>query len=496
MSPRKKQNLAIRPPIVVVLGHIDHGKSSLLCAIKDFKITEKESGGITQHIGAYEIEHQGKKITFIDTPGHEAFSAMRSRGSKVADIAILVVAAEEGVKPQTKEAILHIKKFQIPVIVAINKIDKPGADPEKVKRELQKENILVENFGGKIPSVEISAKTGQGIGDLLELILLIAEMEELKADFQKTPEGVVIESYLDSRRGPITTLILSQGKLNLNQVIGTPSTIGKIKNIENFQGKSISEALPSQPAIILGFEDVPRVGEKLKNFPTIKEARLNLEKKEKKVSEVVNIESGQKVLNLILKADVLGSIEAIEEILKNIPQDKIVLRILKSEVGEINETDLKMAIRAKAKILGFRVKINPIAQTIIEREKIKIMHFDVIYDLVEGLRQYMEKMVKPEKIRTELGKIKTLVVFLTEKNRQIIGGRVIEGEVKKGVSIEIQREEETVGLGKLINLQRNKKDIDLARKGEEVGILYEGEVRVEVGDILVIYIEQKKKVEL
>jgi len=502
MVKEKKENLVPRPPVVVVLGHVDHGKSSLLEAIKDLKITEKESGGITQHIGAYEIEHpsadsgQVKKITFIDTPGHEAFSQMRSRGAKVADIAVLVIAADEGVKPQTKEAILHIKKAQIPMIVAINKMDKPGANPEKVKRELQKEEVLVEIFGGKIPSVEVSAKTGKGISDLLELILLVAEMEELKADITMPAEGVVIESYLDSRRGPISTLILNQGKLALNQIIGTPSTIGKIKSLENFQDLPISEALPSQPVIVLGFEDVPRVGEKFKTFSDIEEARLNLQIKEKKEPEVISVESDQKIFNVILKTDVLGSLEAIEGVLKNLPQEKIILRILKSEVGEINETDIKMAIQAKAKILGFRVKINPIAQAIAERERIKIMQFDVIYDLVEEIRKYMEKLVKPEVVRVDLGKIKTLIVFLTEKNRQIVGGRVIEGEVKKGISIEIERGREVIGRGKLINLQRNKKDIEIGRKGEEVGMLYEGEIKIEKGDILVIYTEERRKGEL
>lgn len=487
MEEGKNQNLITRPPVVVVLGHIDHGKSSLIEKIKEIKILEREAGGITQHIGAYEIEHQGKKITFIDTPGHEAFSQMRSRGAKVADIAILVVAADEGVKPQTKEAISHIKKSQIPIIVAINKIDKPGADPEKVKRELQKEEILVEDFGGKIPSVNLSAKTGQGISDLLELILLIAEMENFKSDISKPASGVIIESYLDSQRGPTATLILNQGKLEPGQIIGTSSAFGKIKTLEDFQGLSLSETFPSQPVVVLGFENVPRVGEKFEVFSEIEEAKTNLKIAEKKAPKVISIEPDQKVLNLILKADVLGSLEAIEEVLKNLPQDKIILRILKGEVGEITESDVKIAVQAKAKILGFRVKINHIAQQLAEREKIKIMQFEVIYDLAERVRKYTEKMLEPEIVRTDLGKIKTLVVFLTEKNRQIVGGKIIEGEVKKGVSIEVQREGEIIGRGKLINLQRNKKDIDLARKGEEVGILYEGEARIEVGDALVIY---------
>jgi len=479
---------------VVILGHIDHGKTSLLLAIRKLNVpTGKPGGVITQHIGAYQVERDGKRITFIDTPGHEAFTAMRSRGAKVADIAILIVDATQGVQPQTKEAILHIKKSAIPMIVALNKIDKPEANPEKVKRELAKEEILVESMGGKIPSVEVSAKTGQGISDLLELISLVAEMENLKTDIQKSAEGVVIEAYLDSQRGPTATLILSQGILKSGQVIGTLSSLGKIKSLEDFQGISISEALPSQPAICLGFENVPRVGEEFKIFPDIETGRANLQIREKKVPQVFLIEPDQKVLNLILKTDVLGSLEAIEEVLKNLPQEKIILRILKAEVGEITESDIKMAIQAKAKILGFRVKINPIAQALAEREKIKIRQFDVIYDLVERIREYMEKLLEPEIVRIDLGKIKTLVIFLTEKNRQIVGGKVIEGEVKRGVQIEALREGEIIGKGKLVNLQKNKKDVERALKGEECGILYEGEAKIEEGDILVLYTEERRK---
>jgi len=487
---------------VVVLGHVDHGKTSILDFIRKTHVAEKEAGEITQHIGAYQIEKDGKKITFIDTPGHEAFSAMRSRGAKVADIAILVVAADEGVKPQTKEAISHIKKSDIPLIVALNKIDKPQANPEKVKRELQKEDILVEDLGGKIPSVEVSAKTGQGIPELLDLILLVAEMENLETNLEKPAEGVVIEAYLDKLRGPIATLILNEGILKPGQIIGTPSVVGKIKTLEDFQGTSISEAFPAQPVIVLGFENVPKVGENFKTFSDIESAKNYLKVLEKREApEVLEVGPEQKILNLILKTDVLGSIEAIEEVLKGIPQEKVILRILKSDVGEINESDIKFAKVHPARgyaalILGFRVKINPAAKMFAEREKVKIITFDVIYDLVEGVRKFMEKIVEPELVRTDLGKVKILAIFRVEKNRQIIGGKVIEGEVKKGTLIEVQRGGELIGKGKLINLQRDKKDIDKVTKGQDCGILYEGDTRIEVGDVLVIYVEEKKRREL
>ncbi|MBZ9572059.1 translation initiation factor IF-2 [Patescibacteria group bacterium] len=495
-----------RAPVVVVLGHIDHGKTSLLDRIRKTHIAEKESGGITQHVGAYEIEYQDKKITFIDTPGHEAFSAMRSRGAKVADISILVIDGCKGVKAQTKEAISHIKKSQILMIVAINKIDKPEADPGKVKRELAKENILVESMGGKIPSVEVSAKTGKGVKDLLELISLLAEMENLKGDISKPAEGVVIESYLDDLRGPTATLLLRDGVLKISDIVGTFSTFGKTRILENFQGQPIKTALPSMPVILLGFENVPLVGEKFRVFDEIQSAKDYLQKPEKrKAGRVFFIEPGKKVLNLILKTDVLGSIEAIEEVLKNLPQENVILRILKAEAGDINESDVKLAKSARAKILGFRVKTNPIAQNLAERERIKIMGFDIIYDLVQGIRQVMERLIKPELVRENLGKVKILVIFRTEKNRQIVGGKVIEGEVKKGVLIEIFRpaspakrgeKEEKIGQGKLISLQKNKRDIERAIKGEECGILYEGPEKIEEGDVLLIYIEEKRKREL
>jgi len=489
------QEFFFRPPVVVILGHVDHGKTSLLNAIRKIQFSEEKPGGaITQHVGAFEVEKNGKKITFLDTPGHEAFSAIRERGAKIADIAVLVVAGDEGIKPQTKEAILHIKKAQIPLIVAINKIDKPNADPEKIKRELIKEEIIVESMGGKVPSVSLSAKTGQGIDELLELILIIAEMEELKTDLSAPVEGVVIESYLDSKRGILATLILTQGKLKRGQIIGTNNSFGRIKNLEDFQGNSIVEALPSQPTVVLGFELAPKVGEKIKIFDTIEEAKNNLKKEEKTGSEVIEIQNKQKVLNLILKADVLGSIEAIENILKKLPQEKVVLRILKSELGEVTESDLKFSKQANAKILAFRVKTNPLAQKMAEKEKIKIMQFEIIYDLVEGIRNLMERIMEPEIVRINLGKIKTLVVFMSDKNRQIVGGKVIEGEVKKGTMIEILREEEVVGKGRIVNLQKNKKDADKGIKGEEVGILYEGTERIKEGDLLIVYTEEKRKI--
>ncbi|MBI2041822.1 MAG: translation initiation factor IF-2 [Candidatus Nealsonbacteria bacterium] len=489
LEQQNKSKLTPRPPIVVVLGHVDHGKSSILEAIKDFKITAKESGGITQHIGAYEVDHNGKKITFIDTPGHEAFTAMRSRGAKVADIAILVVAAEEGIKPQTKEAILHTKKAGIPMIVALNKIDKPEANPEKVKRELMKEDILVESLGGIIPSVELSAKTKKGIPELLELILLVGDMESLRGDLDKPAHGVVVESYLDKQRGPTATLLLRDGVLKLGDIAGTASVLGKIKMMEDFQGKNLEMALPSQPVIVMGLEGVPQVGEKFEIYSDIESAQKYIDKKERKAEsgDVFLIEEGKKVLNFILKSDVQGSIEAIGEVLKDIPQDKVIIRVLKNEVGDVSESDVKLAKSGNAKILAFRVESSPSALVLAERDNVRILNFVIIYELAQAVRLMMEKSVEPEKVKVELGKLRALVIFLTEKNRQIVGGKVTWGEIKKGTSIEIIRDEQSIGTGKLINLQKNKKDANIALKGEECGILYEGDVKVQEGDTLLVY---------
>jgi len=482
---------------VVILGHVDSGKTSILDFIRKSHIAEKESGGITQHIGAYQIEHKGKKITFIDTPGHEAFSQMRSRGAKVADIAVLVVDSCKGVEPQTKEAIFHIKLAEVPLIVALNKTDRPEANPEKVKKELIKEDIQVESLGGRVPSVNVSARTGQGVDEILELILLIGEMENLKMDVSVSAEGVVIESYLDHQRGPVATLIPDKGTLKIGDIIGTFSSFGKIKSLENFQGISIGQALPSDPVSIVGLEGAVRVGEDFKVFSNVEDAKSNL-KEAKKIdnSTVLDVEPGQRVLNIILKADFLGSMEAIDEVLKEIPQEKILLRILKSEVGDINESDIKTARSGKAVILGFRVKTDAVARQMAEREKIRIISVDVIYNLVEEVRNSMERIMAKESVRTDLGKVKILGIFLTDKNRQIVGGKVIEGEVKKGASIEVFKQENLAGKGRMINLQRDKKDIDRVMKGQECGIMYEGDVKVEAGDVLVIYTEEKVKGEL
>jgi len=491
-----RENIQTGIPVVVVLGHIDHGKSSLLEAIKkDFEITKKEAGGITQHIGTYEVEYEGKKITFIDTPGHEAFSEMRSRGAKVADIAILVVAADEGVKPQTKEAIKAIKEANIPMIVALNKIDKEGANPQRVKIELQREGVFVEGLGGDVPVVETSAKTGQGIEDLLSTVVLVWQISEIKKDIEKPAEGVIIESYLDTRQGPTATVLLEKGRLKRGDIIKTQTTFAKIKSIRDFQLKEKEEIFPGQAGVVTGFEEVPEIGERFTLGESIEKVREELASK--KISPKIPIKKTEKkgeiegFLKIILKADVKGSLEVLEKILTNLVQDKIGIKILKTGVGEITDSDVRLAEDEKAVIIGFRVKMNLIAESLAKQKQIKFFIFQVIYDVIDKVRKLMAEKKEKKKVRKDIGQIKTLVIFKTKKRgernyRQIVGGRVIKGEIKKA-NLEIIRKEKTLPGGKIMEIQEQKRRIEKAKTGQEIGILYEGKTKIKEGDILIVF---------
>ncbi|MBU3964437.1 translation initiation factor IF-2 [Patescibacteria group bacterium] len=497
MKKSKKDNLKERAPIVVVIGHVDHGKSSLLEAIKDFRITQKESGGITQHIGAYELEHKGKNITFIDTPGHEAFCAMRSRGANVADMAVLVVAAEEGVKPQTKEAINCIQETGIQVIVAINKIDKPEANPQKVKGELAKAGIVTEDMGGNIPCVLTSATQKIGIDDLLEMILLLAEMHEIKARYEKPAEGVIIETYLDDKRGCMATLLVKDGILEAQDIVATPSAIGKIKNMEDFQGNNLKQAIPSQPVSVLGFETVPFVGEIFKTFPDIEKAREYVIKEgREKQQNCIQTEEGHKFLNIILKTDVTGSLDAIEGMIRAIPQNEMAVHILKSGADTITEDDVQTAVSGKAKIFAFRIKANPNAIRLADQKKVTILHYDVIYELIQNLRRLMKQEAEQEIVRRDIGKMQILKVFMTEKDSQIVGGRVVEGEIIKNSKLEIYRNNELIGKGTISGIQKEKKSAERGVLDDEIGILYRGTTKIEEDDILSFFVEEKKQVDI
>jgi len=486
----EKEKTTIRPPIVVVLGHVNHGKSSLLEAIReDFRIVAKESGGITQHIGAYEVEHEGKKITFIDTPGHELFSEMRSRGAKIADIAVLVVAAEESVKPQTIEAIKQITKAQIPMVVAINKIDKAEANPERVKQELAQHEVVVESFGGEVPSVETSAVTKQGIKDLLEMILLMAELEDLKVEQEKIGEGVIIESYLDAKRGPTATLLVTNGRVRVGDWIGTKSANGKVRTLEDFQSQAIREAVPCMPSVVLGFIKAPKVGEEFRIFEDDQSSHdfLAEEKPKAREAQVITLDPETNVHNIVLKADVAGSLEVLEDVFSNFPSPEekhAVLRLVVSGVGEVGENDVKLARLSKAHIFAFRTKVSAVAVDLAQKEDVPIENFEVIYELIQRARELMEESAQEEGGREDIGSLNVLAIFLTDKKKQVVGGKVTEGEVRKGVKAEIIRDEEVVGEGKITNVQHEKKDVPSVSKGQECGLSFEGAEKIQEGDRL------------
>jgi len=489
-----KTEMQTRPPIVVVMGHVDHGKSSLLEAIReDFRITSKESGGITQHIGAYQAEYKGKSITFIDTPGHALFSKMRSRGTRVADIAVLVVAADEGVKPQTLEALEQIQKAELPFVVALNKIDKPEANMERVKQELAQHNVLVETYGGQVPSVGTSAISKQGIPDLLEVILLMAELEELNADPQKEAEGVVIEAYMDKRRGPTATLLVLNGTLHIGDTIATATSTGKVRIMEDFQKKQVKQAVPSMPAVVIGFMQPPQIGEEFRVLKAgetfeVSSAQLATQKEEPGTKH-------KHILNFILKADVAGSLEAIEQVVSSlaIEENGVKARVVKAEVGDIGENDLKLAKITEALIFGFHVKIAPQIEQLAQRDNIHIEMFKIIYELVERAQQKLKEYFEQQERREEVGDLEILATFSDHKGKQVIGGKVTIGQARKNTRVELVREGKVIDQGRVTNLQRQKKDAVSIPQGEECGIQYEGHEAVQAGDILRFYIEHKSQ---
>jgi len=472
-----------RPPIVVVMGHIDHGKTALLDFIRKTNVVAKEAGGITQSIGAYEIEHNDKKITFIDTPGHEAFSKMRQRGAKVADLGILVVAADEGVKPQTEEAIKILNESQTPFVAAINKIDKSNTDIERTKQGLTQIGVLLEGFGGNISWQAISAKTGQGINELLDLILLAAEMEQLTYNPEAKANGVVIESKMDSRRGLTATAIIKDGILRIGEEIKTFSAVGKVKILENFLGERVKDVSPSGPALIIGFEGLPQIGEEffagainLAEIEQTKKTR-SLERNPEIKNQISEDLSG--VVNLMLKADVAGSLDALAEIIKTFPN----ARIISQSIGDITDGDIKSAKNTKSLIVGFKTRISKAAENLAAAQNIKIITSKIIYELLKNLEDEFAASREP----VIAGRLEILDVFNKKAGgqRQIIGGRTLAGKFKNNLNVKIQRQEKIIGEGKIINLQREKQDVSQVNENEECGILIESAVIIVVGDKLI-----------
>ncbi len=475
MTENREKNLLPRPPIVVVMGHIDHGKTALLDFIRKTNVMAKEAGGITQSIGAYVITHNSKLITFIDTPGHEAFFKMRQRGAKVADLGILVVAADEGVKPQTNEAIKILKESQTPFVVAINKIDKSNADVEKTKQSLMQAEVLLEGFGGNISWQPISAKTGEGINELLDLILLATEMEQLVYNPEAKASGVIIESKMDSRRGLTATAIVKDGILRVGDEIVTSSAVGKVKILENFLGERVNELSSSSPALIIGFENMPQVGEE---FFSGKVELTEIKPVERKSYEI-SIQEEDSRLNLILKADNFGSLEALSEIIKTFDE----VRIINQSIGDITDGDIKLAQTAKVIIIGFKTRVSKAAENLAKAQNIKIITSEIIYELIKNLEEEFKTLKKPKIV----GQLEILAVFDKRENkRQVVGGRVLVGIFKNNLSVKTQRQEKIIGEGKILNLQKQKEDVGCVYEGEECGILLESDIIVNIGDQLIL----------
>jgi len=463
--------MTIRPPVVVILGHVDHGKSTLLDYIRKTNIVAQEPGQITQHIGAYQVSVDGKKITFIDTPGHEAFAKMRSRGAKVADLAILVVAADDGVMPQTKEAIKHIKQAKIPVIVAINKIDLPDINLDKIKKQLVNEGVLLEGYGGETVTVPISAKTGQGVSDLLEMVLLVSEMEKLEGDPTAPFQAVVIEAKLDRNRGPVASIIVKNGILHLGEKIFAEGIEGKVRAIINDRGERLSEVKPGDPAEILGLERIPPVGAILTQEPIKKEEKTETKEEIKK-------EEGQ--LKIILKADVWGTLEAI---LTSLSQEKV--EIISGSVGDINESDVLLAKTTRAIIIGFNVKVASVAATLAETEKVKIKVYQVIYELLEEIKEAIEAISQPMK-EEFLGRAEIIAEFPFKKGK-IAGCKIIDGRLAVGDRIKVLRGEKEVGLSRIKSLKQQKEAVSKVELGQECGVLFDPPLDFIIGDSVISY---------
>ena len=488
MKKTSAKNLIERPPVVAVMGHIDHGKSSLLDYIRKTNVVENEAGGITQHIGAYEVHHKTqdgreKKITFLDTPGHEAFSGIRSRGAGVADVAILVVSAEEGVKPQTLEALKFIKAKNVPFLVAITKIDKPESNPERTKQSMAESEIYVEGYGGDIPSVSVSARTGEGVDDLLEIVCLVADLAELKGDEKASATGAIIETHVDPRKGISATLIVKNGTIKQGQHAVSGHATAPIRLMEDFTGKKIKEATFSSPVKIIGWNSVPPVGAQFMTFDDKKEAeehiRLLAPLKKSESSNASGEESEKPTFPIVAKADSFGSLEAIEGEIRKLQEGGLPVLVLGSGIGEISERDVRMS-ETRPNVLIFGLGCNPSAKakSLAERSGAKIECFEIIYELIDRIRAEAKSRMPKEPTVEITGAARILKCFSKNKNKQIVGGRVESGSLSVGSHVRIWRAEEMAGEGKIRGLQKQKNTADEVKKGSEFGAMIESETDI------------------
>lgn len=502
-----KTKAQARPPVVVVMGHVDHGKTKLLDAIRETNVIEGEAGGITQHIGAYQAEKKGQLITFIDTPGHEAFTTMRSRGARVADVAILVVAADDSIQPQTKESIKIIKSAGIPMVVAINKIDKPEANIEKVKQDLSGINLMPEEWGGKTIVVPISAKAGTGLDDLLDMVLLVAETEKdkIQADPSAGAVGTIIESHIDKGEGPVATVLIQNGTLKRGDLAQVGDAFyGKIRGMKDFQGNDVDEAPPSMPVKVLGLKAAPSVGDILQvSTDTSKRRKVNKYKLTQQAVDYTKAKEteaeakkGVKTLNVVLKADFLGSLEAIIASLTALDHSEVVVNIVSKGLGNITENDVERAVSGQAWLVGFHVKPTAAAITLAKDKDVEIKQYDIIYKLIEDVAKRMEELLSPEVIRTDLGRLKVVALFNKAKDSVVVGGKVTKGKVAINAKVDVMRGTRKITTGTIAQLQANKVDVNEVVMGSECGMKIEGKPTIEIDDNIEVYLEEVKQKKL
>ncbi len=504
-----EQDLVERPPVVTIMGHVDHGKTSLLDAVRETEVAAGEAGGITQHIGAYQVHHDDNTITFLDTPGHEAFTAMRARGAKVTDIAVIVVAADDGVKPQTQEAVDHAKEAGVPMLVAVNKVDKQGADPARVRTEMTQLGLQPVEWGGDTEFVDVSAKTKQGLDDLLETIVVMAEVEELRANPDAPASGTVIESKLDPGRGPVVTVLIARGTLRVGDSVVAGAHWGRVRAMNDFLGTRVNRAQPGEPVELLGFDGVPEAGElvravenerRARQLATERQTRLKTEALARRAGKRVSLEdifkSGVQELNLVLKADVAGSLEAIVDEIAKLPQDEVSVNVIRSAVGAVTESDVMLAAASDAVILAFNVRPVGDARAVAEREGVEIRHYSVIYRAIEELRDAMQGMLAPEEVEEAVGTAEVRQIFRASRVGTIAGCHVVDGKVTRGSKVRLVRDGTVVYDGEIASLRRMTEDVREVAAGFDCGIVLRDFADIKEGDVLETYTTRQVEREL
>ncbi len=510
LSREVEEHLKTRPPVVVVMGHVDHGKTRTLDAIRATNVMGGEAGGITQHIGAYQVVKKDRSMTFIDTPGHEAFTVMRSRGAKVADIAILVVAADDGVQPQTKEAINIIQAAKLPFVVALNKIDKPEADSDRVLAQLAEAHVTTEAWGGQIPVVKISAKTRQGIDELLEIVLLVADMnaDKIRANPDRLAIGTVIESHVDKGEGPVGTVLIQSGTLKKNDALGIAgAAYGRVRSMRDWTGKRMEEAPPGTPVKILGFKVAPAVGDilevpqdpkslEVKKVKTVHQvaSQLTAMKMVPSFAKGEEEKPVKKTLNVILKCDTLGSLEALLGMFEKIRHDDVGVEVIQKGLGNVNESDVTRAANSPPSVVyAFNVVVTSQASELARDKNVEVQECKIIYELFDDVVAKLNVLVPPEVIVTPLGNFHTVAIFRTESGRMVVGGKVTEGKIVSGAKAKVWRGEEPLGIGTVDSLQAGKQTVKDVHAGQECGISFKGKVKIQIGDRLEVYHEEVKE---